>query len=158
MSPRFRFQPEKRIRMAIQPIPHNPPSTKKRHWPGGREEGQRLEMIVQQCTAYGIRTRVTGVRGQRPRPLDERGRRGLLAQLHNLLHLPHWQVSRSHGFQHLRDVLYRDVRPLIQRVLSSLDRRPIHDLRITTLESRPSKRLLHLKSSSEARCQRHGRP
>src|SRR3954453_12030609 len=24
-------------------------------------------------TAYGIRTRVTGVRGQRPRPLDERG-------------------------------------------------------------------------------------
>ena len=25
-------------------------------------------------TAYGFRTRVTGVRGQRPRPLDERGR------------------------------------------------------------------------------------
>ena len=25
------------------------------------------------CTPYGIRTRVTGVRGRRPRPLDERG-------------------------------------------------------------------------------------
>ena len=24
------------------------------------------------CSAYGIRTRVTGVRGQRPKPLDER--------------------------------------------------------------------------------------
>ena len=26
------------------------------------------------CTAYGIRTRATAVKGRRPRPLDERGR------------------------------------------------------------------------------------
>jgi hypothetical protein len=25
------------------------------------------------CTAYGIRTRVTAVKGRRPKPLDERG-------------------------------------------------------------------------------------
>ena len=25
------------------------------------------------CTAYGIRTRATAVKGRRPRPLDERG-------------------------------------------------------------------------------------
>lgn len=30
--------------------------------------------LVEYSTAYGIRTRVTGVKGQRPRPLDERGR------------------------------------------------------------------------------------
>ena len=28
---------------------------------------------VEKCTAYGIRTRVTAVKGRRPRPLDERG-------------------------------------------------------------------------------------
>ena len=26
------------------------------------------------CSAYGIRTRVTDVRGQRPKPLDERAK------------------------------------------------------------------------------------
>ena len=33
------------------------------------------EVIYSQneCTAYGIRTRATAVKGRRPRPLDERG-------------------------------------------------------------------------------------
>jgi hypothetical protein len=30
-------------------------------------------MILNNCTAYGIRTRATAVKGRRPRPLDERG-------------------------------------------------------------------------------------
>ena len=78
------------------------PQQKKGHWPGGREEeGQRPEgarwHTVSRCadgTAYGIRTRVTGVRGRRPRPLDERGRWDCLPK-HHVITLFSVEVSRS---------------------------------------------------------------
>ncbi len=44
----------------------------RQRWPGA---GQVHPLLARRGGAYGIRTRVTGVRGQRPRPLDECARR-----------------------------------------------------------------------------------
>jgi hypothetical protein len=42
-----------------------------------KKPGKKIHAInpkqVRSCTAYGIRTRVTAVKGRRPKPLDERG-------------------------------------------------------------------------------------
>lgn len=50
------------------PLPSAPPSHAKK-----KPRPAVCEAWFLFCTPYGIRTRVTGVRGRRPRPLDERG-------------------------------------------------------------------------------------
>ena len=55
-------------RAAPTPLPSAPPSRIKK-----KPRPAVCEAWFLFCTPYGIRTRVTGVRGRRPRPLDERG-------------------------------------------------------------------------------------
>ena len=59
--------PDKLIQDALKSRPTDPIAHKEKPRPAVCEAWFLF------CTPYGIRTRVTGVRGRRPRPLDERG-------------------------------------------------------------------------------------
>ncbi len=57
---------------------HQPDQAAPAHYPGVAEAKKHLpqrlpEKVLRTGTPYGTRTRVTAVRGRRPRPLDERG-------------------------------------------------------------------------------------